>query len=162
MTAKQLLRDAFRTGITVKGADGLLEAMGGVLLWFIKPRAMSRVLRVLSLHELSRDPQDFIGTRLLHISERLAHADPMFASIYLLIHGLAKVGLAVALWLNALWAYPPAIAIFSAFGLYQIYRFTHTHSIALLILTIFDAAIVWLTWEEYRVQTAARAESGKR
>jgi uncharacterized membrane protein len=156
MTAKDLLRDAFRTGITMKGVDGLLEATGGVLLWFIKPSAMSHALRVLSLHELSRDPHDFIGIHLLHISERLAHSDPTFASIYLLWHGLAKAGLAVALWLNELWAYPLAIFVFSVFSVYQIYRFSHTHSIALLVLTVFDVSIIWLIWEEYRVQKAAR------
>jgi uncharacterized membrane protein len=156
MTAKELLRDAFRTGITMKGVDGLLEVTGGVLLWFVKPRAMSGALRALSLHELSRDPHDFIGIHLLPVSERLAHSNPLFPSIFLLSHGLAKVGLAVALWLNELWAYPLAIGVFSAFGIYQIYRISHTHSITLVILTLFDAMVVWLTWEEYRVQKSKR------
>lgn len=156
MTSKALLRDAFRTGITMKGVDGLLEALGGVLLWFIKPSAMSRALRVLSLHELSRDPHDFIGIHLLHISEKLAHSDPTFASIYLLTHGLTKAVLAAALWLNELWAYPLAIFVFSLFSVYQIYRYNHTHSIALLLLTVFDVSIIWLIWAEYRVQKAAR------
>jgi uncharacterized membrane protein len=159
MTAKELLRDAFRTGITMKGVDGLLEATGGVLLWFIKPRAMSGALRGLSLHELSRDPHDFIGIHLLHVSEKLAHTNPLFPSIFLLSHGLAKVGLAVALWLNKLWAYPLAIGVFSAFGVYQIYRISHTHSVTLVILTIFDAIVVWLTWEEYRVEKSKREGS---
>jgi uncharacterized membrane protein len=159
MTAKDLLRDAFRTGITMKGVDGLLEATGGVLLWFVKPRAMGGALRGLSLHELSRDPHDFVGVHLLHVSEKLAHSNPLFPSIFLLSHGLAKVGLAVALWLNKLWAYPLAMGVFSAFGLYQIYRISHTHSIALVILTVFDAIVVWLTWEEYRVEKSNRALS---
>ena len=160
MTGKAFLHDAYRTGITMKGVDGLLEAAGGVLLWFIRPQTLSHVLRVLSLHELSRDPNDFVGIHLLHISAKLAHSDPTFASIYLLWHGLAKAGLAVALWMNRLWAYPLAIGVFSAFGLYQIYRFGHTHSIALMILTIFDASIVWLTWEEYGVRKAEREKNG--
>lgn len=159
MTAKKLLHDAFRTGITMKGIDGLLETTGGVLLWYVKPQAMGRALRTLGLHELSRDPHDFISIHLLHVSEKLAHSNPLFASIFLLVHGLAKVGLAIALWLNELWAYPLAIGVFSSFGVYQIYRFSHTHSIALAILTIFDAMIVWLTWEDYRVQKSARGFS---
>jgi uncharacterized membrane protein len=158
MTAKDLLRDAFRTGITMKGVDGLLEITGGVLLWFVKPRAMGRALETLSLHELSRDPHDVIGMHLLHVSEQLARSNPLFASIFLLSHGLAKVGLAVALWLNALWAYPIAIGVFSAFGIYQVYRISHTHSIALVILTVVDAVVVWLTWEEYRVEKSKRRD----
>lgn len=159
MTLRALLRDLFRTGITMKGVDGLLEATGGVLLWFIRPWEMGHALRVLAWHELSRDPNDFIGIHLLHISEKLAHSDPMFASIYLLWHGLAKMGLAVALWMNELWAYPLAIFVFSFFAGYQVYRFSHTHSAALLILTIFDVAIIWLTWEEYAARKAESEET---
>jgi len=145
----------------MKGIDGLLETIGGVLLWFIKPSAMSQTLQALCQHELSRDPHDFIGFHLLHISERLGHSDPLFASIFLLSHGLVKVLLAVALWLNDLWVYPLAIGVFSAFSVYQTYRYTYTHSIALLLLTVFDVAIVWLTWEEYRVEKSAR-EAGRK
>jgi uncharacterized membrane protein len=161
MTSKFLLRATFRAGITMKGVDGLLEAIGGVLLWFINPPAMSATLQALFQHELSRDPHDFIAAHFLHISERLAHSDPLFASIYLVLHGTVKVAIAVALWLNDLWAYPLAIGVFSAFGIYQTYRYIHTHSIALLLLTISDVAIVWLTWAEYRVEKAAREAGSK-
>jgi len=156
MNAKSILRATFRTGITMKGIDGVLETIGGVLLWFVKPSAMSATLQVLLQHELSRDPHDFIRIHLLHVSERLAHSDPLFASIYLLSHGAVKVVLAIVLWLEELWAYPVAIFVFSAFTMYQIYRYNHTHSRALLLLTIFDAAIIWLTWEEYRAEKSAR------
>ncbi|HTR46266.1 MAG TPA: DUF2127 domain-containing protein [Verrucomicrobiae bacterium] len=161
MTLKDLLRDAFRTGITMKGVDGVLEAAGGVLLWFVKPSALSHALRILSFHELSRDPNDFVGIHLLHISERVARSDPTFASIYLLWHGLAKAGLSVALWLNKMWSYPLAIAAFSVFAAYQTYRFSHTHSIALIILTFFDVGIIWLIWKEYRVEGAAKSGETK-
>lgn len=161
MTSKSLIREAFRTGITMKGVDGLLEAVGGVLLWFVKPETLSRPILELCEHELSRDPHDFIAMHVLHVSEKLAHSDPLFASIYLLTHGLAKAGLAIALWMNQLWAYPLAIAVFSAFGAYQIYRFSHTHSRALLLLTAFDVAVVWLTWKEYGAREAEREERGE-
>lgn len=161
MNAKSILRGTFRAGITMKGIDGLLEAVGGVLLWFIKPSAMSATIQVLCQHELSRDPHDFIAAHLLHISERLAHSDPLFASIYLFSHGLVKVVLAIVLWLDELWAYPVAIGVFGAFSVYQIYRYTHTHAIALLALTVFDVAVVWLTWQEYRVQKSEREAGSK-
>ena len=161
MNSKSLLRATFRAGITMKGVDGLLEAVGGVLLWFLKPSEMSATLQALCQHELSRDPHDFIAAHFLHVSERLAHSDPLFASMYLILHGTVKVAIAVALWLNDLWAYPLAIGVFSAFSVYQIYRYTHTHSILLLLLTVFDVAIVWLTWAEYRVEKAAREAGSK-
>jgi uncharacterized membrane protein len=156
MNIHTFLRASFRTGITVKGIDGLLEAIGGVLLWFIKPSSLSGTLQEIFEHELSRDPHDFVARHLLHASVRLGHSDPLFASIYLLSHGLVKAMLALLLWMNKLWAYPLAIGIFSAFSIYQVYRFTHTHSMLLLVLTLFDLVIVYLTWEEYGVEKAKR------
>jgi uncharacterized membrane protein len=156
MNAKSLLHGTFRTGIAMKGVDGLLEMTGGVLLWFIKPSAMGVTLGTIFQHELSRDSHDFIAAHLLHTSEKLAHSDPVFASIFLLSHGFVKAVLAIFLWFGELWAYPLAIFVFGAFSVYQVYRYTHTHSVALLVLTVFDLAIVWLTWGEYRVQKAAR------
>lgn len=162
MPSKSLLRTTFHTGITIKGIDGMLETVSGVLLWLIKPSVLDRTLQTLLDHDLPRDPHDFIGMHLLHISQQLIHTNPVFASLYLLSHGLVKIVLAVALWLNGLWAYPVAIFVFGAFSVYQIYRYNHTHSPALLLLTIFDLAVIWLTWEEYRVQKSLReVKAGK-
>jgi uncharacterized membrane protein len=161
MNLKSLLRGTFRTGITLKGLDGLLEAVGGVLLWFIKPEALGATLQDIFEHELSRDPHDFIAAHLLHVSQRFASSDPLFASIYLLSHGLVKAVLAVLLWMNKLWAYPLAIVVFSAFSVYQIYRYTHTHAFTLLVLTLFDVIIVYLTWEEYGAEKLRRAERAR-
>jgi len=91
-------------------------------------------------------------------SQKLASGSPMFVSLYLLSHGLVKALLVVCLWLNKLWAYPLTIGVFTAFMAYQLYRFTHTHSWTLIALTIFDAVIVYLTWQEYQAQRARRSE----
>jgi uncharacterized membrane protein len=161
MNSFSILRASFRTGITVKGFDGLLEAVGGVLLWFIKPESLGWTLQQIFQHELSRDPHDFVAAHLLHASEKLAHSDPLFASIYLLSHGLIKAMLSILLWMNKLWAYPLAIGVFSAFSVYQIYRYSHTHSTVLLLLTVFDVMIVGLTWEEYHAEKSRRAARAK-
>jgi uncharacterized membrane protein len=161
MNSLSFLKASFRTAITVKGIDGLLEAVGGVLLWFIKPESLGGTLQGIFEHELSRDGHDFIAAHLLHASEKFAHSDPLFASIYLLSHGLIKAMLSALLWMNELWAYPLAIGVFSAFSVYQVYRFTHTHSITLLLLTVFDLLIVYLTWEEYRVEKSRRSAPAK-
>ena len=51
---RTILKTVFRTGITLKGIDGVLEIVGGVLLWIVHPSAMNALLRVLSQHDLSR------------------------------------------------------------------------------------------------------------
>jgi uncharacterized membrane protein len=147
-----LLHDTFRAGITLKGIDGILEAIGGAILWFVKPSALNHIaLKFLEL-DLPFDRHEFIITHLYRATEHLADGGKHFASLYLLLHGLIKAVLVVALWFDALWAYPATIFVFGVFCVYQVHRFTHTHSIALLLITFFDLVIIWLTWREYRDQ----------
>jgi uncharacterized membrane protein len=155
MKVHSLQHNAFRAGISVKGFDGILETVGGVLLWFVRPSSFAW-LQNFWLHQISYSRHNFIAVHMLHMSQRLASSDPVFASIYLLSHGLIKVILAIALWLDELWAYPLAISVFGAFCVYQVYRYTHTHSEALLWLTVFDVAVVVLTWQEYRLRASTR------
>jgi len=157
--AKTLLHDSFRAGITVKGIDGLLEAFGGLLVWFVKPEALTRGVRRLLLHELSKNPHDYIATHLLHSTMKLAAADPVFASMYLISHGLTKALLVLALWFDKLWAYPLTIVVFGAFAIYQTYRFFLTHSSFMAILTVFDVLIIYLTFMEFREQARKRKSS---
>ena len=72
----------------------------------------------------------------------------ILGSIYLLIHGAVKVGLVIALLLNKLWAYPCLIIVLLIFIGYQLYRIALQPSAGLIVLTIFDAVIVALTWPE--------------
>jgi uncharacterized membrane protein len=157
MKPSTLLHGSFRAGITLKGIGGLLESAGGVMLWFITPAALSQIVRNLLERETQLHPHDFIAVHFLHLANHIGHADPVFASLYLLSHGVVKTALVVALWFNKLWAYPLTIAVFGAFIAYQIYRYTHTHGFALMVLTIFDAVIVALTWLEYQDQRRKHA-----
>lgn len=155
-----LLHDSFRVGITIKGIDGILEALGGVLLWF-KVNTLNTWLQALCQHELARDKHDYIFSHLSIASQKLASGSPMFASLYLLSHGLVKAVLVICLWMNRLWAYPLTIAVFAAFVIYQIYRFAHTQSVALVILTLFDLLLIFLTWKEYQDQKLLHAKKKK-
>ena len=155
---RTILKSTFRNGITLKGIDGVLETFGGVLFWLFPPSKLNSIVVTLSQHELSRDPHDFIAIHVLRVSEKLLSGNKLFVSLYLLSHGLTKVILVVALWMNALWAYPLTIVVFAAFSVYQMYRYSFTHSIVLLLLTIFDIAIIYLTWMEWREQETERAK----
>jgi len=154
----KLLDRTFHAGITLKGIGGLMEMTGGVLLLFIRPAAMSATVQFLFLQELSRDPDGFFTSHVLRESSKFANLDPTFASMYLLSHGITKVILVVCLWLNKLWAYPLTIFVFAGFCFYQVHRFTRTHSISLLLLTIFDLFLIYLTWQEYLQQRSIRGE----
>lgn len=144
-----LLDQSFRAGIAIKGFDGLLECLGGVLIWFVKPNSLNEFFRAAVLHDLPGKYDDIILAHLFHWTQSLAQGGKVFASVYLITHGLSKAILVAGLWMNKLWAYPLTIVVFGFFCAYQIHRFTHTHSIFLVLLTIFDLILMYLTWKEY-------------
>jgi uncharacterized membrane protein len=149
-TVQQNLHRLFEAGVIIKGVDGILETLGGVLFLFVSPEMLNRLVIFLTAHELSEDPHDVVAGWLRHAVEKLSPDTKLFASLYLLFHGLIKVFLVAGLLRGKLWAYPTALGFLGAFIVYQVYRFTHTHSPALLGLTVFDILIVFLVWQEYR------------
>jgi uncharacterized membrane protein len=147
-----LLDRSFEIGIILKGLDGILEVVGGLLLLVVTPATINHVVTSLTQHELSRDPHDFIASHLLHASQGLTGSGALFAAIYLLSHGAVKIVLVAALLRNKLWAYPWTIAFLVVFIGYQTYRMTFKPTLGLAALTIFDIVVVWLTVREYRKQ----------
>jgi uncharacterized membrane protein len=151
------LDTTFKIGLVLKGLDGILEVVGGILLLFLSPNAIEHLVRMLTAHELSEDPHDLIARYLLHTTAHLSHGTTLFGAIYLLSHGIAKIVLVALVLRDKLWAYPWLIALLLAFIAYQLYRITAVHfSIGLTLLTIFDAFLVWLTWREYRSKRAGQ------
>jgi len=145
---RDALDTTFNVALIFKGADGVLELVGGVLLLIIAPDAIDRFARWLTQHELSQDPHDFFARHLLHMTGNLRHTQ-VFGALYLLTHGLAKIIVVVGLWRRARWAYPVAFVFLGGFAIYQIYRMTYAPTIGLALLTVFDLFILWLTWREY-------------
>ena len=145
----------FEVGLVLKGLDGVLEVIGGVLLLVLSPQAIAHLARVLTAHELSEDPHDVIARSLLHTTGHLTTSTTLFGAIYLLSHGVAKVVLVAFVLRDKLWAYPWLIALLVAFIGYQLYRITAVHfSVGLTALTIFDIVLVYLTWREYQARSA--------
>jgi len=158
LKGKTLLDRSFQTGITLKGLDGLLEILGGFLFLGRNPARVNAIVAAITRRELLTDPHDFIGTHLLHASQAIMGEARYFYLFYLVSHGVAKVILVVALWLNRMWAYPAMILMMVAFIVYQLYRMTFAPSWFLVLLTLFDAAIIWLTWAEFKEQRRLKME----
>jgi len=114
-----LLDRTFEVGITLKGLDGVLEVVGGLLLLVVSPATIDQLTRTVTQHELSEDPHDFIATHLLNAANGLTGSSVRFGAIYLLLHGVVKIVLVAALLRNQLWAYPWMIAFLGAFIAYQ-------------------------------------------
>jgi uncharacterized membrane protein len=118
----------------------------------VSPDALSRLVVVLTQHELSEDPNDWIATSLRHAAHNLSLDTKLFVSVYLIGHGVIKLFLVAGLIRQKVWAYPTALSVLAIFVLYQLYRFAHTCSAALLAFTAFDILVASLVGREYRLR----------
>lgn len=147
---KDPLQRIFRISLILKGLDGILQTIGGILFLVVSPDQLAAFVRVLTQHELSEDPGDFIANALVRASGGLTDAGTWFAAAYLFLHGVVKVVLVWAVLKDKLWAYPWMIAFLLIFIGYQTYQLATAFSMGMFLLTIFDVFIVWLTFHEYR------------
>lgn len=146
----------FLIGVLAKAVDGVLEILGGLFLLFAGPARLHRWLADLTQHELSESPNDVVARLLLGVQAQLTERTRIFATIYLLVHGLIKIGLVVAMLRRALWAYSTAIVIFTLFIIYQVYRYAITGALWLVALSVLDLIVIVLIWLEYRHLRRAR------
>jgi len=150
---------AFEIGVILKGINGLLELFGGCVLLVMGPQTIQVLVSRLTQNELSEDPRDFIATHLRAAAAHLSANAQLFAAVYLLAHGVIKALLVYGLVRDQLWAFPTGIAVFGAFGVYQIYRYAIAPSGWLIALTVLDVAVILLTWAEWRRVKKATAFS---
>lgn len=115
-------------------------------------------LRVLSLlqSELSEDPKDVVANFIVRLAQGYSVHSQYFFGFYLVLHGLVKIFVIVALLKNKMWAYPTAIVVFLFFISYELYRFFVTHSLLILAISIFDMILVGLITHEYFFQKKKR------
>ena len=142
-----------------KGIDGIIETISGTALLIVDRQDIQHLVHVVLRHELLEDPNDPVANYLMHAAAGLSTNTKTFAALYLLVHGLVKLGLVTALWQNRRWAYPLAGVVLSLFVIYQGVRFTFTHSVVLLLVTAVDIAIIALLPGEYK-RTLHRKATG--
>lgn len=147
---KDIVYIGFNIGLLLKGIHGLIEIIGGALMFFLTPNRMNALTRFLTRHELSEDPRDLVANFIFNFSTSFSISTQHFAIFYLISHGIIKCVLILLLWRKKLWAYPLTIVSFILFIAYQIYRYSFTYSIFLILLSIFDAIMIVLTYLEYK------------
>jgi uncharacterized membrane protein len=157
----KLLDRTFFVSLIVKLADGVLELVGGAVLLLMTPGQIQAAVAAVTRGELAEDPNDLVANLLVRYAGQLNVSLTVFGAWYLLVHGVVKVLLVAAVLRDHLWAYPWLIGFLVAFIGYQSYELVVHYSWGLLLLTLFDVFIVYLTVREYRRHKARRApESG--
>jgi len=146
---KKILHIGFEIGLLLKSVFAAFEVLSGILLIFITPERLNQFINILVREELQEDPKDLIAHYLVVFGQSFSVSAQQFGVFYLISHGIIKLVVLFLLWKKKLWAYPLSIAVFLGFIAYQVYRFTFTHSIGLLLLTLLDLVMIWLTIVEY-------------
>ncbi|RWE31673.1 MAG: DUF2127 domain-containing protein [Mesorhizobium sp.] len=148
---EQRVHQIFEVSLLLKGAHALLECVGGLLLALVSTSTIVSLVNRLTQEELVEDPHDFIASHLMNAANHFSVGTQHFYAFYLLSHGLIKIALVAGLLRGKLWAYPASLVALLLFIVYQLYRFSYTHSAGLIVLTIFDLIVIWLIWHEYRL-----------
>lgn len=141
----------FEVSVLLKGAHAIIECVGGVLLAFTNTTAIVALVGRITQNELIEDRGDFIASSLFHWAQSFSVQTQHFYAFYLLSHGVVKLGLVTGLLRRKLWAYPASLVVMSLFIAYQLYRYSFTHGIGLIFLTLFDLVVMVLIWHEYRL-----------
>ncbi|WP_309353592.1 DUF2127 domain-containing protein [Clostridium acetobutylicum] len=122
-----------------------------MLLIFLNPTRLNKIIVLLTQHELSEDPKDIVANYAMRLASDFSLSSQSFGVFYLISHGIIKLFLILMLWNKKTWAYPLTIFSLLLFIFYQLYRCAIKYSIWLNVLSIFDLAIVILTLIEYRL-----------
>src|SRR5947209_13215681 len=87
----------FLLSVWSKGLAGLLETIGGLLLLLIPHTGLNALVVFLTAPELAEDPTDRVAALLQRMVHELSADTQLFASAYLIVHGIIKVFLVVGL-----------------------------------------------------------------
>lgn len=141
---------AFDFSLLLKGIFSLMEIGAGLFIYFSTRSSLLDMAQDVTRLELIEDPHDFIANHLLHAAQHLSVSSQHFSAIYLFSHGVIKLWLIIGLFRKKLGYYPAAMIVFSVFIAYQLYRFSLTGSLSLLLITSVDVLVIWLTMLEYQ------------
>ena len=133
MTERNIHR-IFVVSVAAKGLHALIEIAGGLALYLLSSEAIADWIR----------PHEWAAS---HFKPEEQH----FYAFYLLSHGLVKVLLVIGLLKGKAWSYPASLIVLGLFVAYQLYRYSYTQSVGLLVLTAFDVVVMALIWWEYRL-----------
>lgn len=146
-----LLDKFYEVGVIVKGIDGAIELAVGIVLLVAPSMPHHALVAVAAEAGEGMDPfRQFIANYLENLDDQLAHTGLGFLIAFLLVHGLVKLALVYFLLRRIHRAYPYALAVLTAFLLYQLYTLATAPTVGMAVLTVIDLAIIVLVYKEYR------------
>ncbi len=150
MKKNSWLHRAYLAVIFIKGFDGAVETIVGLLIAIAGTQRIYATILRLTAPELEDDRRHAIVHAIRHGASGLAEASTIFIVTYLLVHGILKLGIAVALLRDRhRWIYPVACLILTGFVLFMGYHLIERWSNWLLGFALFDLFTLALVVNEW-------------
>lgn len=144
-----LLHTAYLTAILVKGLDGALEALAGMIIAITGPERVYEWAIQFTAPELTGHHPALHAIR--SGATRLAESSQEFVIFYLLVHGALKLGVVVALLRGGgRLVFPVASLILGAFVIYMGTELARHWSGWVLSFLLFDLLTLLLVLNEWR------------
>jgi uncharacterized membrane protein len=146
----RLAHVAFLVTVAIKGIDGIIETLLGLLIAFAGPDRLLLLVLHFTVPEIRDNPGDSVAKAVQSGAAKLTVIGT-FAVFYLLIHGILKAGIAINLLRGKQWIFVPAVLILGSFVLYLGYR-TALHwsawSFSFALFDLFTLALVINEWRQ--------------
>src|ERR1041384_5997993 len=155
---KNLEERFYKAGLWLKGANGVLELIGAVLVVVLPDSSINRVIVFLLQQGVEEGKRDAL---LEAVSRSLTGlvGNRGFAIFYLVGHGVVKIFLVTFLFMGKRWAYPIAIGAMALFMVYEGFRLA-VHPTAMLgFILALELAITTLI-VRHALQEGRRSKQG--
>ncbi|CZQ86346.1 Hypothetical protein Tpal_760 [Trichococcus palustris] len=150
LNKNKVINIGFYIGLGIKAINALMEFTGGFLMLTRSHEQLNRLIHLIALPELRKDPNDVVMNYFIVIVQNLSISSQHAVAIYLLLHGAIKLAVIGLLWKKIMWSYPLAMFVFGLFVAYETYSYLNTQSVLLLLTIIIDVAIIMMIVLEYR------------
>lgn len=145
---------AYLVAIAIKGLDGLVEAAAGLILSIWGSREIYRFAIWATAPEIAHHPHNPALHAIRHGAYGLAHGPHRFAIVYLLAHGVLKLGLVINLFIEHMWIFPASSAVLLGFILFMGAKLALHWSLWLFAFALFDTLTLALVLNEWRMRAA--------
>lgn len=143
---------AYQVAIAIKGLDGAVEFVAGVIIALVGSRQVYHFAIWATAPEIARHPASHAMHAIRHGAYNFAHHSHKFAIIYLLAHGLLKIGLVINLFIEHMWIFPVSTAVLLGFIGFMSLKLAAHWSPWLFAFALFDTMTLALVLNEWRMR----------
>jgi uncharacterized membrane protein len=135
------LHQLFILSVILKGLHATIELVGGIALYLFSTDAIAAWLWEASVSN------DWIE----RFARSFSNGEHAFYAFYLVSHGIVNGFIVGGLLVRTRWAYHATFVVLTLFIAYQLYRYSYTHDIGLIVISVIDLIVMALAWNEYRL-----------